>query len=90
MKLTVYGSNTCPKTLYVLNLLWGRLADPSGIKFINITGSIALLQEFMVMRDTDPNFQALRGQPKVGIPYYVLEDGSGTHDLEKVLSILEA
>lgn len=88
MKVNVYGSNVCPKTLYTLNLLWGKLPDPSILTFVNVTGSIALLKEFMEMRDTDPNFEAFRGRPMVGFPYFILEDGTRTHDLNKVFEIL--
>lgn len=44
MAIKVYGSNTCPGTLAFLNLLTTNHVMPT---FINVTGSIALLKEFI-------------------------------------------
>ena len=51
MAIKVYGSNTCPGTLAFLNLLTTNHVMPT---FINVTGSIALLKEFITFRDTAP------------------------------------
>ena len=57
MAIKVYGSNTCPGTLAFLNLLTTNHVMPT---FINVTGSIALLKEFITFRDTSPLYDGTR------------------------------
>ena len=82
-KITVYGSNTCPGTLQFLNVLTRNHYMPH---FVNITGSIALLKEFVYLRDTLDCFEGLRGSDKVGFPLIKLPDGTFTRDYAKVLT----
>ena len=75
MAIKVYGSNTCPGTLAFLNLLTTNHVMPT---FINVTGSIALLKEFITFRDTGA----------IGFPLVELEDGTRTRDIPAVLKSL--
>ncbi len=86
MKVTVYGTNVCTKTLHDLNVLWDRGFQ---VDFINVTGSIGLLKDFVVMRDTNPVFEPIKKAGRFGTPFFVLEDGTQTHDLEVVLKKAE-
>ena len=85
MAIKVYGSNTCPGTLAFLNLLTTNHVMPT---FINVTGSIALLKEFITFRDTSPLYDGTRGTGAIGFPLVELEDGTRTRDLPAVLKSL--
>lgn len=81
-KITVYGSNVCPGTLAFLNILTSNHYMPV---FINVTGSITLLKEFMYLRDTEACFDGLRGTTSIGFPLIKMPDGTYTRDYKKVL-----
>ncbi len=83
--ITVYGSNTCPGTLNFLRVLTENGVMPN---FVNVTGSIGLLKEFMLIRDTNPVYQGIQGSGRVGFPLIKLEDGTFTLDANKVLADL--
>lgn len=79
MALKVYGSNVCPGTLAALNVLTSNHVMPV---FINVTGSITLLKEFMTFRDTSPLYDGVRGSGSIGFPLFELEDGTRTRDVQ--------
>lgn len=49
MAIKVYGSNICPGTMRFLSILTENGVMP---QFINVTGSINLLKDFIYLRDT--------------------------------------
>ena len=85
MAIKVYGSNVCPGTMRFLSILTANGVMPD---FVNATGSIGLLKEFLLVRDTDPVFEGVRGSGRVGFPLIQLEDGSYTRDVNKFLEDL--
>ncbi|MBQ3272854.1 MAG: hypothetical protein IJH44_06345 [Solobacterium sp.] len=80
--ITVYGSNVCPGTLAFLNILTSNHYMPV---FINVTGSITLLKEFMYLRDTEACFDGLHGTMSIGFPLIKMPDGTFTRDYKMVL-----
>lgn len=82
MNVTVIGSHLCPPTLYALNRLSEAGAE---ITFKNISASLTDLKAYLAMRDTSPVYADIREKGKIGIPCFVLEDGTVTRDLEQVL-----
>ncbi len=85
MNIKVYGSNVCPATMRFVSLLTENGIMP---QFINVTGSINLLKEFMTFRDTSPLYDGVRGSGAIGFPLIRLEDGTWTRDVNQVLSDL--
>lgn len=85
MRLTVYGSNFCPATLRFLNVLTENHVMP---KFINVTGSVDHLKEFITFRDTSDLYKEIRGSGAIGFPLIELEDGTRTRDVNEVLKKL--
>ena len=79
MKVTVIGSHLCPDTLYALNRLSEVKAE---IEFKNLSASLPDLKAYLALRDSDPHYEAVK---KIGIPAFVLEDGTVTLDLGDVL-----
>ena len=82
MAIKVYGSNICPGTLRFLRILTDHGIMPD---FVNVTGSIGLLKEFITFRDTSPLYDKTRGTGAIGFPLVQLEDGTYTRDLNAVL-----
>lgn len=56
--------------------------------FVNVTGSIDHLKEFILIRDTNPIFENIRGTGRIGFPLIQLEDGTYTTDVNQVLKDL--
>ena len=82
MKVTVIGSHLCPDTLYALNRLVETKAD---IDFKNLSASLPDLKAYLALRESSPVFDGLKARGSLGIPCFVLEDGTVTLELEKVL-----
>ena len=82
MKVTVIGSHLCPDTLYALNRLVEAKAD---IDFKNLSASLSDLKAFLALRESSPVFDGPKARGSLGIPCFVLEDGTVTLELEKVL-----
>ena len=85
MSIKVYGSNVCPATTRFIDVLTENNVMPT---FINVTGSINLLKEFIAFRDTSPLYENVRGTGSIGFPLIELEDGTRTRDVNKVLADL--
>lgn len=85
MKVKVIGSHLCPDTLYALCKLSEKHVD---MEFKNLSASLPDLKEYLAARDLDPLYEAVKAGGGIGIPYFVLEDGSTTLDLDEVLAKL--
>lgn len=85
MAIKVYGSNICPGTLRFLTILTDNGILPG---FVNVTGSITLLKEFIDLRNTNPVFDGIQGTGRIGFPLIQLEDGTYTRDVNEVLETL--
>lgn len=82
MKVTVIGSHLCPDTLYALNKLVENHVD---IEFKNLSASLPDLKVYLAQRESNPLYVAVRENGGIGIPCFVLEDGSTTLELSEVL-----
>ncbi len=82
MKVTVVGSHLCPDTLYALNKL-----TEAGIEmdFKNLSASLPALKVYLGLRDTEPMYEKVKAGGGIGIPCFILEDGTKTMDLKDVL-----
>ncbi len=85
MAIKVYGSNICPGTMRFISILTSHGVMPA---FINVTGSIDHLKEFITFRDTSGLYDGVRGSGAIGFPLIQLEDGTYTRDVNKVLKDL--
>lgn len=82
MKVTVYGSHLCPDTLYAINQLMSKGVDMS---FKNISAALSDLKEFLAIRENDAIFDNAKKNGGLGIPCFVLEDGTRTLDITRVI-----
>ena len=75
--IKVYGMPTCPYCDYIHEQIKGREDE---FTYINIGENIRNMGAFTRMRDTNPAFDHSKEIGDVGIPAFVLEDGSVTLD----------
>lgn len=82
MKVTVVGSHLCPDTLYALTRLVEAGKD---IEFKNISASLPDLKVYLGLRESEPMYEKVKANGGIGIPCFILEDGTKTLDLKDVL-----
>ncbi len=85
MKVKLIGSHLCPDTLYALNKLKEKNAD---IDFQDISASFAALKDYLQVREKSTLYESVRNSVGIGIPYFELNDGTQTLDLNVVLKKL--
>ena len=78
MALKFYGTMLCPDCVDAHKVL-----DESGTpyEFVDITGSIPALKEFMFLRDSNPAFDGAKAEQYLGIPALVTADDPTTTTL---------
>ena len=82
MKVTVIGSHLCPVTLYALN----RLSEADvEMEYKDLSSSLADLKVYLALRQDSPIYADIRANGGIGIPCFLLEDGTVTRDLNEVL-----
>lgn len=72
--ITMYVMQTCPYCTYVERQVKGN----KNFKIIDIGAHVRNLKQFLKLRDSNPAFDEAKKIGDVGIPCYVLEDGSVT------------
>ena len=75
--IKIYGMPTCPYCDYIHEQIIGRENE---FEYINIGENIRNMGAFTRLRDTNPAFDHSKEIGDVGIPAFVLEDGSITLD----------
>ena len=76
--IKIYGMNTCPDCTYVEEQVKGN----ERYEVIDIGAHVRNLKEFLRLRDKNPVFEATKRAGAVGIPCFVLEDGTLTLSAE--------
>lgn len=82
MKVTVIGSHLCPDTLYALNWLSAAGAE---VDFKNLSTSLSDLKIYLALRQDSPVYADIRENGGIGIPCFILEDGTVTRNLQTAL-----
>ena len=77
----MYGSTLCQDTLYALIKVKSAGAE---VDFHNITAVLPDLRAFMTLREEDPVYANV-GKERLGMPLFILDDGTKTLDLDAVL-----
>ena len=72
--IKIYGMDTCPDCTYVDAQVKGN----DQYEVIDIGQHVKTLKTFLKLRDTHPAFAEARKHGSVGIPCFVLEDGTVT------------
>ncbi len=82
--IKAYVMSTCADCVEVKRLI----ADDPRFQMVDIGEHVRNLKEFMRLRDVHPKFKVSRERGLVGIPSFLLEDGSVTFKPEEVGLVL--
>ena len=72
--IKIYGMSTCPDCVFVEEQIKGN----DNYQIIDIGEHVRNLKEFLRLRDKNPAFDVMKRVGAVGIPCFVLEDGTVT------------
>ena len=86
MKVIMYGTHLCKDTLYAIYKLEDKRAD---LEFRNISASLTEMKAFLKIRDEKALFDGPKKEGKIGVPYFELENGVKTLDLQEVLEQIQ-
>lgn len=78
--IKIYGMSCCQDCTY----LHDQIAGNSNFTKFDIGENTTHLKEFLLIRDTSSAFDSIRGTGSIGIPCFVLEDGTVTLSPEDV------
>nr|WP_312292155.1 glutaredoxin [Clostridium chromiireducens] len=85
MKITMYGTAICPDCVEAKVIL--EKHKDIELDYKNIIESTKMLKEFLSYRDNDKMFTNVVKEGKIGIPFFILEDGTKTLDIFDYLDI---
>lgn len=85
MKITMYGAEICPDCVIAKEFL-GKASDIE-LDYRNITKDTATLKEFLAYRDHEAIFAPIKESGKIGIPFFILEDGRKTFAIEEYVAL---
>lgn len=74
-KIFVFGSQQCPDCIVMKELLE---ANQIRYSYIDIQDSLGKLKMFLKYRDSRPEFEGVRQNNSVGIPFILVNDGEWT------------
>lgn len=85
MKITMYGSAICPDCVLAKEQLENR--SDIELDYKNITENTTTMKEFLSYRDGEELFQEVKENGRIGIPFFILEDGTKTFDLDNYVDL---
>lgn len=85
--LKIYGSMMCPDCVDCRKDM-----DEAGVsyEYLDFADDLRNLKAFLALRDSDPAFEQVRAEGKIGIPCILREDGSVTLDWAEYVGQAEA
>lgn len=72
--IKIYGTGSCPDCAYVEAQVEGN----GRYEVIDVCANVRNLKAFLRLRDSHPAFDAVKRKGAVGIPCFVLDDGTVT------------
>lgn len=85
MKIIMYGAPICGDCVIAKERLLEK--EEIQLEYRNITESTSILKEFLAYRDNEGMFKEVKECGRIGIPYFILEDGTKTFDIEQYVDI---
>lgn len=85
MKITMYGAEICTNCVEAKKQL--SMDESIELDYRNITESTKLMKEFLAYRDHEPMFKPIIEEGRIGIPFFLLEDGTMTFEVDELLSV---
>lgn len=86
MKITMYGSHLCQNVIYGISKLKDYDVE---IDFRNISSDFKALKEFMAYRESDEIFNYAKENDKIGIPFFIYENGEKTFDFKEIIEKIQ-
>ena len=84
MAIKMYGIKSCHDCVDAEKLLSDNLVD---FDYLDFAEEPLYLKEFLQLRDNDSFFEEVRKNGYIGIPFFVLEDGTKTFDIKEVIAL---
>ncbi len=88
MKIIMYGADICPDCVEAKELLKDR--RDIELDFRSITENTTLLKQFLSYRDHEELFVPVKDKGSIGIPFFILEDGTKTFELSDFIDTTAA
>ena len=85
MRITMYGAEICPDCVDAKKQLENR--EDVTLDYRSIVETTAVMKEFLAYRDHEAMFIPIKEQGKIGIPFFILEDGTKTFDITEYVAI---
>ena len=85
MKIIMYGAEICPDCVEAKKQL--SMEESIELDYRNITESTRILKEFLAYRDHDSIFATVKEEGRIGIPFFLLEDGTKTFEIEEYVKL---
>lgn len=79
MKIIMYGTAICPNCVEAKEKL--EKCPEIKLDYRNITESTKIMKEFLSYRDHEALFAEVIEQGRIGIPFFILEDGTKTFEI---------
>lgn len=86
MKIIMYGAPICSDCVAAKDQLIN--CEDVELDYRNITESTTILKEFLAYRDHESMFKQIIKGGKIGIPFFILEDGVKTFDITKHVNLI--
>jgi len=84
MRVIMYGAEICPDCVAAKEQLKSR--TDIELDYRNITEKVSTLKEFLSYRDHDEIFAPVKEAGKIGIPFFILEDGTKTFEISDFIT----
>ena len=88
MKITMYGTPSCSDCVAAK----AKLEEDSRVELVyrNVLENTTLIKEFLAYRDSEALFEEVVKEGRIGIPFFILEDGTKTFDISELIGKIES
>lgn len=88
MRIIMYGTEICPDCVQAKDLLKDR--KNIELDYRNITENTRTLKEFLAYRDHEDMFHTVKDEGRIGIPFFILEDGTKTFEITDYVEVQQS
>lgn len=85
MKIIMYGAPICGDCVIAKERLLAK--EDVILDYRNIIESTSVMKEFLSYRDNEPMFDDVKANGKIGIPFFLLEDGTKTFQIDSFVDV---
>ena len=85
MKIIMYGAPICGDCVIAKERLSTK--EDIVLEYRNIVESTSVLKEFLAYRDKEAIFDEVKANGKIGIPFFLIEDGTKTFQIDSYVDV---